>query len=119
VVEQRGLTLASDEKDRYVGMLRRLARSATGEHFLDRLLIAGVIEARGCERLNLVADALPEGDLKDLYLDLARAEARHHGLFVRLAKLCFDAEVVRERLDELLEAEAAIVAQLPLRAAVH
>jgi tRNA-(ms[2]io[6]A)-hydroxylase len=83
------------------------------------LLIAGIIEARGCERFGMVANALPAGELKELYLDLTRAEARHHGLFVELARREFDKEVLRKRLDELLHAEAAIVPSLPLRAAVH
>jgi len=119
VISKRGLTLAHDEKDHYVGRLRKLARGASEEHLLDRLLIAGVIEARGCERLAMISEVLEDGELKALYLDLARAEARHHGLFVRLAKLYFADDVVRARLDELLEAESSIVAELPLRAAVH
>jgi tRNA-(ms[2]io[6]A)-hydroxylase len=89
------------------------------QYFLDRLLVLGIVEARGCERFGLVADALEPGPLKDFYTDIARSEARHHGLFVRLAREYFPTDRVRDRLDELLEAEAKIVDQLPLRPAVH
>ena len=118
-IAERGLSLGPDTKDPYVGSLRREFRQGSGEYFLDRLLVAGIVEARGCERFGLVARALEEGSLKDFYADLARSEARHHGLFVRLARCYFDERTVAERLDELLAIEASIVAALPLRAAVH
>jgi len=53
------------------------------------------------------------------YLELARAESRHHGLFFRLARQYFSESVVQTRADELLEAESRIVQKLPFRAAVH
>ena len=117
-VAARGLVLAPDRKDDYVRQLRAEIRHGPEAYLLDRLLVSGIVEARGCERFGLLADAL-EGELQDFYRELARAEARHHALFVRLANGAFDAALVKERLDELLEAEARIVVELPLRAALH
>ena len=122
VLAERELVLPEDEKDLYVNELRSQIRSRpTGEDtlFLDRLLVPGVVEARGCERLLLVAGALEPGPLKALYTDLAKAEARHHGLFFRLARKYFDLAVVETRVAELLDFEARLVERLPLRAAVH
>lgn len=119
IVEKRGLKLVGDQKDAYVNALRRLSRSGSEELFLDRLLVPGIVEARGCERLQLVAAAIDDPELGETYRDLARAESRHHGLFFRLARHYFSEEVVRVRADELLVAEAEIVQALPLRAAVH
>ena len=119
IVEKRGLTLVGDEKDVYVNALRRLARTGGDELFLDRLLVPGVVEARGCERLQMVADALQDQELGETYRTLARAESRHHGLFFRLAREYFPEDAVLARADELLVAEAGIVQALPLRAAVH
>ena len=118
-IAARGLVLAPDTRDPYVGRLAAEFRRGSREYFLDRLLVAGIVEARGCERFGIVAGALPEGGLRDFYRTLARSEARHHGLFVRLADRYFEAPTVAARLDELLEVEAATVAALPLRAAVH
>jgi tRNA-(ms[2]io[6]A)-hydroxylase len=119
IIAKRGLTLAPDKKDTYVRELFGLARMDSEQHLLDKLLLSGVLEARGCERFGMVADALDEGELKDFYVDITRSEARHHSLFVRLARCYFDEETVRARLGELLDAEATIVAKLPHRAAVH
>jgi tRNA-(ms[2]io[6]A)-hydroxylase len=115
----RGLTLGADSKDEYVNALSREVRRGADTYLVDRLLVAGIVEARGCERLGLVANALPEGPLKDFYRDLTRAEGRHHGLFVRVAREYFAAGEVESRLEELLEREAILLRSLPIRAAVH
>jgi tRNA-(ms[2]io[6]A)-hydroxylase len=121
VATRRGLVLAADYKDDYVNGLRRRMRPRGDELFLDRLLVAGIVEARGCERLGLVADALAGKDreLEALYVDLTRAESRHHALFFRLARVWFDEPTVRQRADELLDYEAELVASLPHQPRVH
>lgn len=121
IVAERGLRLAADYKDDYVNGLRSRVRSSRDEHLLDRLIVSGIVEARGCERLFLVAEALRErsSPLAETYLDLARAESRHHGLFFRLARKLFGEEVTLARGGELLDFEAELVARLPHRAAVH
>ncbi len=121
IVAERGLRLADDYKDEYVNGLRAQVRTSRDDHLLDRLIVAGIVEARGCERLFLVAEALRErgSPLADTYLELARAESRHHGLFFRLARKIFGEEVTLSRGTELLDYEAELVARLPHRAAVH
>lgn len=118
-IASRGLALRPDRKSAYAHRLFVAFRSGSEAYFLDRLLAAGIMEARGCERFGLVAGALPTGPLQEMYRDLTASEARHRGLFVRLAREYFDAAAVEERLDELLEIEAEIVRTLPLRPAVY
>jgi tRNA 2-(methylsulfanyl)-N6-isopentenyladenosine37 hydroxylase len=118
-IAERGLVLSPDVKDHYVHRLTREFRQGSEPYFLDRLLVSGIVEARGCERFGLVAEALPAGALKDFYGTLAAAEARHRGLFLRLARVYFDEATIGQRLDQLLEIEAGILSELPLRAAVH
>lgn len=119
LIAERGLTLADDYKDPYVNALRAQCRGQGEALLLDRLLVAGVVEARGCERLFLVADALSDPRLSEIYLNLARAESRHHGLFFRLARQLFSEAEVSARASELLDFEARLVEGLPHRAAVH
>lgn len=119
IILERGLATRPDERDPYVGALMKLIKRGPEQYFLDRLLILADVEARGCERFGMLAEALEPGRLKDFYTEITRSEARHHGLFVRLAKEYFPAEAVQERLDELLDAEAKIVDELPFRQAVH
>lgn len=119
LIEARGLTLLPDQKDPYVEALMRWVRGGRDERLLDRLVLGGVVEARGCERFGLVARALPPGELADFYLELTRSEARHVGLFHRLARQLFAREQVEARVAELLALEAEVVARLELRPALH
>lgn len=119
LMRSRGVSLVADEKDPYVNALRRHSRQGDTVYLMDRLLIAGIVEARGAERFGLIATALPEGDLKRFYQSITRSEEAHQGLFSDLADQYFDPAEVRPRLDQLLDAEADIVRKLPLRVALH
>jgi tRNA-(ms[2]io[6]A)-hydroxylase len=119
VVTARGLTLQPDHKDEYVNQLRAQVRGGGEDMLVDRLLVAGIVEARGCERLRLVATAELEPGLADMYEDLGRAEARHHALFFRLARQIASETEVQARASKLLDFEAELVQSLPLTAAVH
>lgn len=119
LIAARGLTLRPDSKDPYVEPMIRWVRGGRDDRLLDRLVMGGVVEARGCERFGLVAEALPAGELKDFYAELTRCEARHVGLFHRLARGCFAREQVDARVAELLALEGEIIAGLPLRPALH
>ena len=118
-IAAKGLVLPADHKDEYVRRLRAMVRRDADVFLLDRLLVSALIEARSCERFVVVGDALPPGELKDFSVDLARAEARHHVLFTRLARTYHGAAAVDERLDEMLDAEARIVESLPVHPYVH
>ena len=118
-LHRRDLQLTADNKDHYVIAMRKYMRNGSDVYLLDRLLIGGIIEARGCERFGMVAEALPKGDLQDFYRAITESEAKHYELFIHLAHQYFAADVVNERLDTLLDAEAKITADLIISAALH
>jgi tRNA-(ms[2]io[6]A)-hydroxylase len=118
-MQEKGLHLLPDQKDPYVNGLRKSIRTGKERFFMDRLLVAGIIEARGAERFGLVADVLPDGRLKRFYRSITLSEEGHEALFIDLAELYFDAEETRPRLDELLVTEAEIISGLPFRPALH
>ena len=119
LIAERGLQLGPDEKDPYVNQFRAAMRRGSEPFMLDRLLIGGIIEARGAERFGLVAEALEPGPLKRFYRSITRSEKNHQHLFVDLARQYADGAAVEHRLSELLDVEAAIVRDLPIRAALH
>jgi tRNA-(ms[2]io[6]A)-hydroxylase len=94
-------------------------RKGSDLYFLDRLLVASIIEARGAERFGLIATALPAGELNDFYTAIARSEERHYEVFLHLARLYFAESTVMQRFNELLDIEARIVAALPIQARLH
>lgn len=119
LIAKRNLLLPPDSEDPYVSKMMKLVRFGREERFIDRLLVSAVIEARGCERLHLIADALSEGELKDFYRRLARAESSHKDIFVKLATLYFSKEVVEKRLEDWLVIEAEAMTSVPFRSALH
>jgi len=119
LVEKRGLMLREDEPDDYVNLLMKPVRSGRDERFLDRLLVASVIEARGHERLALVASHLKDPELQKFYARLARAEGHHKDLFLEIALQFFPREIVMNRLEEFLWVEAQAITAVPFRSALH
>ena len=119
LMQARNIALEVDEKDLYVNLLRKQVRTGPGSYFMDRLLCAAMIEARGEERFHLLAKHLVEPELQVFYEKLARSEANHHQVFVRLALHYFDEDEVAARLLDWQEMEAKIMAEVPIRARMH
>ncbi len=108
----RGQAFRAQRPSPYAGSLHALVRPTEPERLLDTLLVSALIEARSCERFQLLGAALDE-PLGALYRDLVASEARHHGLYLELARQVADPDAVAGRLDALAEAEARILADSP------
>jgi len=118
LLERRGLALGRDPGDPYAQGLQDRVRTPAAQRQLDRFLVAAIIEARSCERLALLAEGLPDADLRRFYGELARSEDGHQALFLRLASRAHG-DAVSARLEQLLAEEAELVRRLPIRAAIH
>lgn len=103
----------------YGRKLHDLIRKGEPHRGLDRMIIAGLIEARSCERFDLLRQHLQEAELVEFYGSLFESEARHHSTYIRLAKMFGNAETVHSRLDELATEEAAIIEQGDVLARMH
>jgi tRNA-(ms[2]io[6]A)-hydroxylase len=110
-LEQRGIAFGRQKPSPYGGKLRTLVRAREPEHLLDLLLVASLIEARSCERFQLLAEAIDDNELAGFYRDLLASEARHHGVYVELAGRLVSESAAGTRLVWLAEREAAIVAE--------
>lgn len=120
IMQRRGVQLNHEiPKDMYIQQLLKICRDGREERFMDRLLMASLVETRGAERFRLVYEALEEGELKQFYHRLWASEARHGEVFVRMALNYFDEAPVYNRLEEMKQAEGAIIDNLPIRAALH
>ena len=105
----------------YGGKLHELIRKDEPGRVVDRLLVAGLIEARSCERFALLRDHFIDRDaeLSKFFGGLFESEARHHTTYVRLAKLFAEDDVVDSRFSELAASEAAIIAEGEPEPRVH
>jgi len=119
ILAERGLRAVPDEKDAYVNQLLAEVHSSGEQRLLDRLIVGAVVEARGCERFGLIVQALPAGELKDLYVEITASEERHVALYLELAAHWFDEPTIAARLDVFLDLEAAIIERLAIRPRLH
>jgi tRNA-(ms[2]io[6]A)-hydroxylase len=109
LLERRGIQFRKLSPSRYGARLHDLIRKDEPARAVDRLLVAGLIEARSCERFQLLAEHVTDPELRDFYRSLFESEARHHSTYVRLAFDFQPEAIVRERLHELSAQEAEII----------
>ena len=116
----RGISLRRDKGNPYAKRLGELVRKQEPERLLDSLLVDCLIEARSCERFQILAgcEAIPE-DVRGIYQALMASEEGHYLTFVDLAKQYFPHDIVETRLQELSLLEADIVRSLPNKPAMH
>jgi tRNA-(ms[2]io[6]A)-hydroxylase len=112
LLNQRGVALRPLAAPPYGAGLARQVRREAGPRQLDSFLVAGLIEARSHERMALLADHSPDPTLRDLYGDLLASEARHFGVYWRLAEERFGRQELVVRLEELAAVEAELLAEL-------
>ncbi len=125
LIRKRGGEFVRQAPSPYAARLMTAVRTPKDERLLDLLLCASLIEARSCERMQLIARALAERggaepgsplhELFTLYDGLLASEARHHATYVELARRCLDIDeaALQARLRELAEHEAAVIAAAP------
>lgn len=120
IMEKRGVVLNhAITEDLYIKQLLQLCHSGREERFLDRLLIAAIVECRGAERFWLVYDALEEGKLKDFYKKLYESEVNHGNVYLEMARIYFEEQAIQKRLAYLISEEGKILSELKPRAALH
>ncbi|MDH5567514.1 MAG: tRNA-(ms[2]io[6]A)-hydroxylase [Myxococcales bacterium] len=117
-LEARGIALCAQRPAPYAGRLRKEIRTHEPARLVDTLLCCALIEARSCERLKLLGEALEEPALRRFYTGLVASEARHHGIYLELAEQLAPGEV-RPRLRALAAHEARVLLEAPPLARLH
>ncbi|MCB9851992.1 MAG: hypothetical protein H6819_02765 [Phycisphaerales bacterium] len=121
LLARRGGRLTKYHRNAYASDLRALVRSGRGTaELLDRLMISALIEARSCERFEVLSRNCGDVELRRLYDDLWASENGHYLIFIDLARqLPQAADAVEARWDEMLDAEARIIEAQPPGARMH
>lgn len=121
IMRERGLSLGRERKDPYVHKLRFYFPKGGNrvESLINRLLVAGLIEARSCERFRLLSEELEDKKLARFYKKLMISEAGHYAMFLRFARQYGDRKVVDAKWQELLEFEAQVMKDLSTTETIH
>ncbi len=116
-LRKRNLPLGRQRKDEYVNALAKFIKKGGSEDevLVERLLMAGLIEARSCERFKLLWKGIDDEHLSIFYYKLMVAEAAHYTLFLDLARTYMPKSYVQTRWAEWLAYEKEIMLQLEPR----
>jgi tRNA-(ms[2]io[6]A)-hydroxylase len=109
LLARRGIPFRRLKPSPYGQKLHELVRKQEPHRAVDRFLVAGLIEARSCERFDLLRSHIQDCELASFYDSLFESEARHYATYVQFARQFGSAEEVQQRLAELSAAEAEII----------
>ena len=116
----RGGAMPRVHRNAYASALHGLVRRGQGtRELLDRLLISALIEARSCERFELLANSGGDAELCAFFDSLRGSELGHYKVFLHLAGMVVADDERDRRWQELLAAEAAIIAAQPPGPRMH
>ncbi|MCZ6834545.1 MAG: tRNA-(ms[2]io[6]A)-hydroxylase [Planctomycetota bacterium] len=121
LLARRGGELTKNHGNPYAKALRELVRRGKGtEELMDRLMVAALIEARSCERFEVLSRNCGDDEvLAKLYAELWASEHGHFRVFINFARDLLPDDVVDERWEEMLKEEAAILQRQPPGPRIH
>ena len=105
----------------YAEALKEVAAKVMPDRLVDELLFGAIIEARSCERMTCVAQALDgiDEEVAGFYMDLVEAEQRHHSQYLEAAATMVGADTVCRRFAVIAAHEAAVLQRLPFEVGLH
>lgn len=119
ILLNRGGRMDRFHKNPYANALRALVRKASRQELLDRLLVAALIEVRSCERFSVLAAASTDVELAAFYRTLFASELGHYRVFLHLAGKFTAQSELDARWQEMLTAEAEILAAQATGPRIH
>jgi tRNA 2-(methylsulfanyl)-N6-isopentenyladenosine37 hydroxylase len=112
LLKQRGIPFGQPHPSPWITGLMRSIRQGTRQQVIDHLLCCALIEARSCEKFQLLAAALQahDPDLSRFYASLVESEGNHYATYLLMARGLNGPETER-RLDFYLDLDAALILQ--------
>ncbi|WP_269616644.1 tRNA-(ms[2]io[6]A)-hydroxylase [Prochlorococcus marinus] len=119
ILNARGIKLQKLASPPYGAILAKNICKDEPLRMLDSFLVAGLIEARSHERMKLLSIYSPDIELRNLYADLLKSEARHFGIYWKLADERFDRNILTTRLEELAKVESDALLEMHHQPRMH
>ena len=119
ILNSRGKKLQKLASPPYGAILAKNICKDEPLRMLDSFLVAGLIEARSHERMKLLSIHSPDIELRSLYAYLLKSEARHFGIYWKLAYERFDRNILTSRLEELAIVESDALLELHHQPRMH
>lgn len=113
LLARRGGRFNKYHRNAYALGLREFVRVGKGlRELMDRLMVSALIEARSCERFEVLSRCADDAELRRIYHGLWASEHGHYRIFIQLAEqLPKQTREVSKRWDEWLEFEADLLSK--------
>ena len=119
ILKARGQKLQKLAAPPYGAILSKHICKDEPTRMLDSFIVAGLIEARSHERMTLLSQYSPDVELRNLYADLLKSEAKHFGIYWKLADDRFDRKILTSRLKELARVESDALVEMHHEPRMH
>jgi len=112
LLQRRGIPFSEPRPSRWIKGLMHAIRPGIQGQVIDHLIVCALIEARSCEKFQVLAEALREDDseLAEFYRGLVESEGNHYATYLIMARH-IDLEETERRLDQFLDLEADLIRQ--------
>ena len=110
LLRQRDIPFTASRPSHWISGLMRSVRQGQKHQVIDHLLCAAFIEARSCEKFQILARELrmQEPALAKFYSSLVESEGNHYATYLRMARNV-DKEETDHRLDFYLNLDAELM----------
>ena len=110
LLKRRGIPFSQPYNSLWIKGLMRAVRNGSREQVIDHLICAALIEARSCEKFQILARELAARDpeLAQFYAGLVESEGNHYATYLLMARAIDEKETER-RLDEYLDLDAKLM----------
>jgi tRNA 2-(methylsulfanyl)-N6-isopentenyladenosine37 hydroxylase len=120
LMKRRGWVPTRGHRNAYAADLHRHVRMGQGpREAMDRLMVSALIEARSCERFEVLSRRCPDPELADLYRGLLASEKGHFTSFLDLGGFTAEPAEVASRWTWWLERESAVLSEQALGPRLH
>src|SRR6266566_1815157 len=112
LLKRRGIPFGQPVPSPWISGLMRSVRNGQRHQAIDHLICCALIEARSCEKFQILARELKERDaeLARFYASLVESEGNHYATYLLMARAIDEAETDR-RLDWFLDLDAQLIRQ--------
>ena len=120
LLQRRGIPFSQPVNSLWISGLMRSVRNGQRSQVIDHLICCALIEARSCEKFQLLGRALAErdGELARFYSGLVESEGNHYATYLLMAR-AIDAEETERRLDWYLNLDAELIRLANPRPILH
>src|SRR5665213_3420069 len=112
LLKRRGIPFGQPHPSPWIAGLMRSVRNGQRHQVIDHLICCALIDARSCERFQVLGRALAgiDPELSAFYESLVESEGNHYATYILMARAVDDAETDR-RLDFYLDLDAELIRQ--------